>query len=38
MPFEIIIALGQQKKAATQTNIELGVLDKKIGNQIIKCM
>ena len=35
MPLEIIIALGKQKKAATQTNIELGVLNKKIGNQII---
>jgi fumarate hydratase class II len=35
MPLEIIIALGKQKKAATQTNIQLGVLNKKIGNQII---
>ncbi len=35
IPNEIIIALGQQKKAAAQANIQLGVLDKKIGNQII---
>ena len=35
IPFEIIVALGKQKKAAAQANIELGVLNKKIGNQII---
>ncbi len=35
MPKEIIVALGQQKKAAAQANIQLGILSKKIGNQII---
>ncbi len=35
MPNEIIIALGQQKKAAAQANMELGILDKKIGSLII---
>ena len=35
MPNEILIALGKQKKAAAQANIELGILNKKIGNQII---
>ncbi len=35
MPNEIIIALGKQKKAAAQANIEIGILDKKIGKQII---
>ena len=35
IPREIIVALGQQKKAAAQANIKLGILDKKIGNQII---
>ena len=35
IPNEIIIALGCQKKAAAQANIKLGILDKKIGNQII---
>ena len=35
IPQEIIIALGQQKKAAAQANIYLGILDKKIGNLII---
>ncbi len=35
MPNELIIALGQQKKAAAQTNIKLGILEKKIGNKII---
>ena len=35
MPKEVIIALGKQKKAAAQANIYLGVLNKKIGNQII---
>ncbi len=36
IPYELIIALGLQKKAAAQANIELKVLDKKIGFQIIK--
>ncbi len=36
MPIEIIIALGIQKKAAAQSNIELKILNKKIGNKIIK--
>ena len=36
MPKEIIIALGYQKKAAALTNIKLGLLDKKIGQAIIK--
>ena len=35
MPYEIIVALGQQKKAAAQANVHLGILNKKIGNQII---
>ncbi len=35
IPKEIIIALGQQKKAAAQANIQLGILNKKIGHQII---
>ena len=35
IPYELIIALGQQKKAAAQANIELGVLDKKLGSLII---
>ncbi len=35
IPYELIIALGQQKKAAAQANIELGVLNKKIGIKII---
>ena len=34
IPNEIIVALGKQKKAAAQANIELGVLNKKLGNQI----
>ena len=36
MPKEIIKAIGFQKKAAAQTNLHLGLLDKKIGNAIIK--
>ena len=32
---EIIIALGQQKKRKTQSNFQLGILNKKISNQII---
>ena len=35
MPVELIIALGQQKKAAAEANIELGVLNKKLGSLII---
>ena len=35
IPYELIIALGQQKKAAAQANIELGVLNKNIGIKII---
>ncbi len=35
IPQEIIVALGQQKKASAQANIALGILNKKIGNQII---
>ena len=35
IPHELIIALGQQKKAAAQANIELRTLDKKIGNKIV---
>ena len=35
IPEEIIIALGQQKKAAAQSNFQLGILNKKISNQII---
>ena len=36
MPKEIIIALGIQKKAAALSNMKLGILEKKIGNVIIK--
>ena len=32
MPVELIVALGQQKKAAAEANIELGVLNKKLGS------
>ncbi len=35
MPVELIVALGQQKKAAAEANIELGVLNKKLGSLII---
>ena len=35
IPHELIIAIGQQKKAAAQANIKLKILNKKIGNQII---
>ncbi|MDC2978382.1 class II fumarate hydratase [Pelagibacteraceae bacterium] len=35
IPYEIIVALGQQKKAAAQANVELKVLKKKIGSHII---
>ena len=36
MPIEVIVAIGYQKKAAALTNMKLGLLDKKIGNAIIK--
>ena len=36
IPSELIIALGQQKKAAAEANIELGVIDKKLGSLISK--
>ena len=35
MPNELIIALGQQKKAAAKANIQLGTLNKKLGSLII---
>ena len=35
IPHEVIIALGKQKRAAALANMELGLLNKKIGNQII---
>ena len=35
IPNELIVALGQQKKAAAQANVEFGILDKKIGSKII---
>ncbi len=35
IPNELIVALGQQKKASAQANIELGVLDKKLGLLIV---
>ena len=34
IPVELIVALGQQKKAAAETNVELGILDKKLGSLI----
>lgn len=36
MPAPLVRALGIQKKAAALTNVELGVLDKKIGDAIVK--
>ena len=36
MPAPLIRALGIQKKAAALSNIDLGVLDKKIGDAIVK--
>ena len=36
IPSELIVALGQQKKAAAEANIELGVIDKKLGSLISK--
>ncbi len=35
IPREVIIALGQQKKAAAQANIEFGLLSKQLGKLII---
>ena len=35
IPNELIVALGQQKKASAQANIELGVLNKKLGLLIV---
>ncbi len=35
IPNELIVALGQQKKASAQANIEIGVLDKKLGLLIV---
>ena len=35
IPVELIVAIGQQKKAAAQANVELGVLKKKLGSLII---
>ena len=36
MPVEAIISIGLQKKAAVLTNMKLGLINKKIGNAIIK--
>ena len=35
IPVELIIALGKQKKAAAEANMELGVLSRKLGSLII---
>ena len=35
IPYELVIALGMQKKAAAKANIQLGLLNKNIGNKII---
>ncbi len=35
IPVELIIALGQQKQAAAKANMELGILNKKLGSLII---
>ena len=35
IPVELIVALGQQKKAAAEANIELGVLNRKLGSLIV---
>ena len=35
IPLEIIKALGQQKKAAAQTNMQLGLINKKLGKLIV---
>lgn len=36
MPLPLVRALGVQKKAAAMANIELGILDKKIGSAIVQ--
>tara|TARA_Y200000002_G_C22661227_1_gene655818 strand:+ start:413 stop:1798 length:1386 start_codon:yes stop_codon:yes gene_type:complete len=36
IPYELIVALGQQKKAAAQANIELRVINKKLGSLIVE--
>jgi len=36
MPLPLVRALGVQKKAAAQANIDLGILDRKIGDAIIE--
>ena len=36
MPFEIIVALGQQKKACVLANHSLGLINKKLTNLIVK--
>ncbi len=36
IPVELIVALGQQKKAAAEANVELGVLNRKLGSLISK--
>ena len=35
IPVELIIALGKQKKASAQANMQFAILDKKIGKEII---
>ena len=35
IPFELIVALGKQKKAAAQTNVKIGLLHKKLGSLIV---
>ena len=35
IPTELIVVLGQQKKAAAEANIELGVLNRKLGSLIV---
>ena len=35
IPIELIIALGKQKKAAAKANMELGVLNRKLGSLIV---
>ena len=36
IPIEIIKAIGLQKKAATQANLHFSLINKKVGNSIIK--
>ena len=36
IPFEVIIALGKQKKACAQTNHNLGLINKKLSDAISK--